>query len=133
MSNFAKLFALLLVVCAVCAPVFAQETPAAADQPAAVTEEAAPAADEAAPAEAAAVSAPAADKGFQIFGCAIGAGIIILGGAWGIGTIGSKAVEGTSRQPEAGGAIMTQMIISAALIEGVTFFALIVCFMGLSA
>ncbi|MBQ2622531.1 MAG: ATP synthase F0 subunit C [Thermoguttaceae bacterium] len=68
-----------------------------------------------------------------MFGCALGAGIIILGAGWGIGTIGSKAVEGTSRQPEAGGAIMTQMIISAALIEGVTFFALIVCFLGLSA
>ena len=43
-----------------------------------------------------------------------------------------KAMQ-LSRQPEAGGAIMTQMIISAALIEGVTFFALIVCFLGLSA
>ena len=120
MSNFAKLFALLLVVFAICAPAFAQDA-APADQPAAV------AADEAA------VAAPAANNGFKIFGCALGAGIIILGAGWGIGTIGSKAVEGTSRQPEAGGAIMTQMIISAALIEGVTFFALIVCFLGLSA
>lgn len=120
MSNFAKLFALLLVVFAICAPAFAQEAAAPADQPAAAAEETA-------------VAAPAADKGFQIFGCAIGAGIIILGAGWGIGTIGSKAVEGTSRQPEAGGSIMTQMIISAALIEGVTFFALIVCFLGLSA
>lgn len=122
MSNFAKLFALLLVVFAICAPAFAQEEAApAADQPAAVV------------AEEAAAPAPAANNGFKIFGCALGAGIIILGAGWGIGTIGSKAVEGTSRQPEAGGAIMTQMIISAALIEGVTFFALIVCFLGLSA
>ena len=120
MSNLAKLFALLLVVFAICAPAFAQEAAAPADQPAAAAEETA-------------VAAPAADRGFQIFGCAIGAGIIILGAGWGIGTIGSKAVEGTSRQPEAGGSIMTQMIISAALIEGVTFFALIVCFLGLSA
>jgi F-type H+-transporting ATPase subunit c len=118
-SNFAKLFALLLVVFAICAPAFAQE--------------AAPAADTAAAAEETAVAAPAANKGLQIVGCAIGAGIIILGAGWGIGTIGSKAVEGTSRQPEAGGSIMTQMIISAALIEGVTFFALIVCFLGLNA
>ena len=120
MSNFAKLFALLLVVFAICAPVFAQEAAPAADQPAAAAEETA-------------VAAPAANKGLQIIGCAIGAGIIILGAGWGIGTIGSKAVEGTSRQPEAGGSIMTQMIISAALIEGVTFFALIVCFLGLNA
>ena len=119
MSNFAKLFALLLVVFAICAPAFAQE--------------AAPATETAAAAEETAVAAPAANKGLQIVGCAIGAGIIILGAGWGIGTIGSKAVEGTSRQPEAGGSIMTQMIISAALIEGVTFFALIVCFLGLSA
>ena len=121
MSNFAKLFALLLVVFAICAPAFADEAAAPAD-PAAATVT-----------EGTAVAAPAADKGFQIFGCALGAGIIILGAGWGIGTIGSKAVEGTSRQPEAGGAIMTQMIISAALIEGVTFFALIVCFLGLNA
>ncbi len=120
MSNFAKLFALLLVVFAICAPAFAQETAAPAEQTAAAAEETA-------------VAAPAANNGFKIFGCALGAGIIILGAGWGIGTIGSKAVEGTSRQPEAGGAIMTQMIISAALIEGVTFFALIVCFLGLNA
>ena len=121
MSNFAKLFALLLVVFAICAPAFAQEAAPAADQPVAAA------------AEETAVAAPAANKGLQIVGCAIGAGIIILGAGWGIGTIGSKAVEGTSRQPEAGGSIMTQMIISAALIEGVTFFALIVCFLGLNA
>ena len=122
MSNFAKLFALLLVVFAICAPTFAQGDAApAADQPAAAA------------AEETAVAAPAANKGLQIAGCAIGAGIVILGAGWGIGIIGSKAVEGTSRQPEAGGSIMTQMIISAALIEGVTFFALIVCFLGLNA
>ena len=120
MSNFAKLFALLLVVFAICAPAFAQDPAAPAEQTAAAAEETA-------------VAAPAANKGLQIVGCAIGAGIIILGAGWGIGTIGSKAVEGTSRQPEAGGSIMTQMIISAALIEGVTFFALIVCFLGLNA
>ena len=121
MSNFAKLFALLLVVFAICAPTFAQGDAAPADQPAAVA------------ADGAVVAAPVANKGLQIAGCAIGAGIVILGAGWGIGIIGSKAVEGTSRQPEAGGSIMTQMIISAALIEGVTFFALIVCFLGLNA
>ena len=60
-------------------------------------------------------------------GKAIGAGLVILGAGFGIGRIGGQAVEGMSRQPEASGNIQTGMIISAALIEGATFFALIVC------
>lgn len=60
-------------------------------------------------------------------GAAVGAGLVILGAAFGIGRIGGQAVEGMSRQPEAAGNIQTAMIISAALIEGATFFALIVC------
>ena len=60
-------------------------------------------------------------------GAAIGAGLVILGAGMGIGRIGGQAVEGMSRQPEAAGNIQTAMIISAALIEGATFFALIVC------
>ncbi len=62
------------------------------------------------------------------FGAAIGAGLIILGAGYGIGRIGSSAVESMARQPEVAGNIQTAMIIAAALIEGVTFFALIVCF-----
>lgn len=58
---------------------------------------------------------------------AIGAGIITIGGAMGIGKLATAAMEGTARQPEAGGQIRTSMIIAAALIEGFTFFALIVC------
>jgi len=58
---------------------------------------------------------------------AIGAGLVTLGGAFAIGKLASSAMEGTARQPEAGGAIRTSMIIAAALIEGFTFFALIVC------
>ena len=57
----------------------------------------------------------------------LGAGLVILGAGLGIGRIGGQAVEGMSRQPEAAGSIQTAMIISAALIEGATFFALIVC------
>ena len=60
-------------------------------------------------------------------GKAIGAGLVILAAGFGIGRIGGQAVEGMSRQPEASGNIQTGMIISAALIEGATFFALIVC------
>ncbi len=65
--------------------------------------------------------------GFMNLGAAFGAGLVILGAGLGIGRIGGQAVEGMSRQPEAAGSIQTAMIISAALIEGATFFALIVC------
>lgn len=65
--------------------------------------------------------------GFMNLGAAVGAGLVILGAGFGIGRIGGSAVEGMSRQPEAAGSIQTAMIISAALIEGATFFALIVC------
>jgi F-type H+-transporting ATPase subunit c len=65
-------------------------------------------------------------QGFN-FGAAFGAGIVLLGAGWGIGRIGSCAVESMARQPEVAGNIQTAMIISAALIEGATFFALIVC------
>jgi F-type H+-transporting ATPase subunit c len=60
------------------------------------------------------------------FGGAIGAGIALIGGGLGIGLIGAKATEAIARQPEAGAAVQTAMIISAALIEGATFFAVIV-------
>jgi len=59
------------------------------------------------------------------FGKAICLGLIILGAGFGIGKIGSTAVESIARQPEASGPIGTNMIIAAALIEGVTVIALI--------
>lgn len=66
-------------------------------------------------------------EGFSIYlGLAIGTGMIIIGAAYGIGKIGSAAVENMARQPEVAPNIQMSMIISAALIEGVTFFALIV-------
>lgn len=75
---------------------------------------------------------PATGSAFNILaGGAIGAGLVILGAGWGIGRIGGQAVEGMSRQPEAAGSIQTAMIISAALIEGATFFGLIVCLLSL--
>ena len=67
------------------------------------------------------------DKGFGIFGAALGAGLIVLGAAKGIGHLAGQAMEGIARQPEAGGRIGTNMIIAAALIEGFTFFALVIC------
>jgi F-type H+-transporting ATPase subunit c len=70
--------------------------------------------------------APASSFSMNL-GAAFGAGIVILGAGFGIGRIGSAAVESMSRQPEAAGSIQTAMLISAALIEGATFFGLIVC------
>lgn len=60
-------------------------------------------------------------------GGAFGAGLVIIGAGLGIGRIGAHAVESIARQPEVAGNIQTAMIISAALIEGATFFGLIVC------
>ncbi|WP_145383543.1 ATP synthase F0 subunit C [Botrimarina mediterranea] len=62
---------------------------------------------------------------FDAVGKGIGAGLVILGAGLGIGKIGGMAVEAMSRQPEVSGNIQTGMIIAAALIEGATFFALI--------
>jgi F-type H+-transporting ATPase subunit c len=58
---------------------------------------------------------------------AVGVGLVVLGAARGIGMLAGSAVESIARQPEAGGRIFTSMIISAALIEGFTFFALVIC------
>jgi F-type H+-transporting ATPase subunit c len=59
-----------------------------------------------------------------------GAGLITIGAAYGIGKLGAAALESMARQPEVAGNIQTAMIIAAALIEGFTFFALVVCFVG---
>lgn len=63
-------------------------------------------------------------------GAAFGAGLAIIGAGLGIGRIGANAVESMARQPEVAGSIQTAMIISAALIEGVTFFALLICLLS---
>ena len=60
-------------------------------------------------------------------GAALAAGIVTIGAALGISRIGSSALEATARQPEIAGNAQTSMIISAALVEGVSFFALVVC------
>jgi F-type H+-transporting ATPase subunit c len=57
---------------------------------------------------------------------AIGAGLAVVGAGIGIGQIGGKAVEGIARQPEAASKIQTNMIIAAALVEGVALFAVVV-------
>jgi F-type H+-transporting ATPase subunit c len=60
-------------------------------------------------------------------GAALGAGIAVVGAALGIGRIGGTAMEAIARQPEAAGDIRTNMLVSSALIEGVAFFAVVVC------
>ena len=66
------------------------------------------------------------DAGAKALGVGVGLGLIIIGAGKGIGAIGSHAVDAIARQPEAGGRIFTSMIISAALIEGATLFAIVV-------
>ena len=63
-------------------------------------------------------------------GAAIGAAIAVVGAAFGIGKIGSSAMEAIARQPESSGDIRTSMIIIAALIEGAALFAIVVCLLA---
>ncbi len=63
-------------------------------------------------------------------GAAIGAGLVAIGAGLGIGKIGASAMESMARQPEMAGNIRTNMLIIAALIEGVAMFAVIVCFIA---
>src|SRR5436190_23100038 len=69
-------------------------------------------------------------NGLGWLGGAIGAGLAIIGGAAGIGRIGGSAVESMARQPAAAGQISTAMIITAAMIEGATLFAVVVGLMA---
>ncbi|QDT68567.1 ATP synthase subunit c [Planctomycetes bacterium MalM25] len=103
MANFFRVAGLCLAVLLLASPAMAQDGGA----------------------EAGAEAAASAGISFDTFGKGIGAGLVILGAGLGIGRIGGQAVEGMSRQPEAAGGIQTGMIIAAALIEGATFFALI--------
>ena len=70
-------------------------------------------------------------KLFGGIGAGIGAGLAMIGGAAGIGKIGAAAVESMARQPEAIGAINTAMLITAAMVEGALFFAVVVCMMAI--
>jgi F-type H+-transporting ATPase subunit c len=61
------------------------------------------------------------------FGAAIGLGIIVLGAALGIGNLCGKALESIARQPDIKNDARMLMILGAALIEGVAFFAAVAC------
>ncbi len=106
MNKFAKIAVLLFVVVLVLSPlaVFAQDGTTSAD--------------------AGAIS-NAATSLTSLYG--VGCGLILIGAGYGIGKIGASSVESIARQPEVAGKVNTAMIISAALIEGVAFFGLIIC------
>lgn len=59
----------------------------------------------------------------------LGAGLVVIGAAFGLGKIGVAALEGTARQPEAGATLRTTMIIIAAMLEGAAMLGLVICFM----
>jgi F-type H+-transporting ATPase subunit c len=61
---------------------------------------------------------------------AIGAGIVTVGAAYGIGRLATAALEGIARQPEAAPKIQVTMLIAAALIEGIALFCAVICFMA---
>jgi len=65
-------------------------------------------------------------KPFATAAAALAPSFAVIGAAYGIGIIGKGAVESISRQPEAAGDIRASMIVTAAFIEGVTFFAIVV-------
>lgn len=64
---------------------------------------------------------------FGKLGAGIGAGLAAIGAGIGIGNIGKGSVEAIARQPEAGGDIRTNMILTAAFVEGVALFGIVVC------
>lgn len=63
--------------------------------------------------------------GLSYIGVFLGAGLALIGGAYGISKLASAALEGTARQPEAAGSLQTMMIIPAAMIEGLGLLALV--------
>ncbi|MEF9924749.1 MAG: ATP synthase F0 subunit C [Muribaculaceae bacterium] len=69
--------------------------------------------------------------GLDKMGACIGAGIAAVAAGIGIGKIGSSAMESIARQPESTGDIRSNMIVIAALVEGVALFAVIVCILSL--
>ncbi len=71
--------------------------------------------------------ANAIGSGWARFGAGLGAGVAVIGAGIGIGNIGARALESIARQPAEASVIRSNMIVSAALIEGVAFFAIVVC------
>ena len=72
-----------------------------------------------------------AGAGLSKLGAAIGASLAVIGAGVGIGKSGASALEAIARQPESANDIRTNMIIIAALVEGVALFAIVICFLAL--
>lgn len=70
-----------------------------------------------------------AAAGLAKLGAGIGAGIAVLGAGIGIGRIGGQAMDAMARQPEVMNKLFTNMIVAAALVEGVALFAVVVAFL----
>jgi F-type H+-transporting ATPase subunit c len=66
---------------------------------------------------------------WPIVGAVASCAVVVLAASVGLATIGSKAAEAIARQPEAGARIFLAMVVAAAMVEGFTFFALLICFM----
>lgn len=128
MNPFWKVAVLCLVTLVAVSPAFAQENPSEDNETTAAPTTENPDAQNAPVTQQAAPASPV--NPLIYLGAAFGAGMVILGASYGIGKIGSTAVESMARQPEVAGNIQTAMIVSAALIEGATFFALIVCLLS---
>lgn len=69
----------------------------------------------------------AQDAGLGTLG-GLGMGLVVIGAGIGIGRIGGSAVEAMARQPESSGTISTNMLIAAALVEGLSVIALIMIY-----
>jgi len=70
------------------------------------------------------------DKGAAVMGGAMGAGLVIMGAAAGIGRITASAAESMARQPEVAPSINTIALVTAAMLEGATLFAVLVCMLA---
>ena len=68
-----------------------------------------------------------AAEGLADQGSGLGAGIATIGAGLGIGKIGGSAMDAIARQPEATGKIQTNMILTAAFVEGCALFAIAAC------
>ena len=82
-------------------------------------------------ADATQAAAAAGIDGTVALGACLGAAIAAIGAGLGIGKIGAAAMEAIARQPESAGDIRSNMIVIAALVEGVALFAVIVCILSL--
>lgn len=76
------------------------------------------------------ITALLAAEGVAKLGAAVGAGLAAIGAGLGIGKIGGQAMDAMARQPEKIGDLRSAMIVAAALVEGVSFLAVIVALLA---